>query len=139
MQKQCFYLNHASTSFFVANGWSLDPALMGSNLSVVDLGSGFTIESVAIGYRHYCALSTTNAVKCWGYGSYLGLGSAQRRIDRKNSSHMGDNLLALTFPGGALPVQLDVGAYASCVVSDAGQVYCWGDGSAGLGFLCART
>ena len=40
-----------------------EPGEMGRNLTDVDLGDGFVVESVALGYAHTCAFSTNHTVK----------------------------------------------------------------------------
>ena len=39
------------------------------NLEEVDLGTHFTASQIVLGTSHVCALSTENAVKCWGSNS----------------------------------------------------------------------
>ena len=39
---------------------------MGNNLSAVDLGTDFIPIDIEAGGYHVCAMSESNAVKCWG-------------------------------------------------------------------------
>lgn len=39
---------------------------MGNNLTAVDLGNDFIPTDIEAGRRHVCAISQSNAVKCWG-------------------------------------------------------------------------
>ena len=58
------------------------PGEMGANLTYVDLGDGFVVESVSLGEGHSCALSTNCSVKCWGAGNQgrLGIDSNAHRL-----------------------------------------------------------
>ena len=42
---------------------------MGDNLPYVDLGTGRTAKSLAVGSKYSCALLDNDRVKCWGAGS----------------------------------------------------------------------
>ncbi len=68
------------------------PNEMGDYLPVVDLGSSFVVQNIALGYYHTCALSIGGEIKCWGYNNYgqLGYGDTNNRGDVSNE--MGDNL-----------------------------------------------
>lgn len=48
---------------------------MGDNLPVVDLGIN-TVQEVAAGQSHTCALLTSGNVSCWGYNAYGQAGGA---------------------------------------------------------------
>jgi hypothetical protein len=68
---------------------------MGSNLPIVDLGTGRTATAIFSGTYHSCAILDNSAVKCWGMGGYgmLGQGSVTSLGD--GSNEMGDNLSAI--------------------------------------------
>ena len=68
---------------------------MGSNLSPIDLGTDFNIESIECGYNHNCAISDDQQVKCWGNNQYgaLGIGDTSNRGD--GIGEMGDYLPVL--------------------------------------------
>eukprot|EP01083_Nonionella_stella_P214083 771617_1 len=70
---------------------------MGDALLEVDLGSGFDVAHITAGGGRTCALSTTNAVKCFGRNDFgqLGLGDANNRGD--GAKEMGDALLEVDF------------------------------------------
>ncbi len=42
------------------------PGQMGDALSFVDLGTGVTVSSVAVAFKHACAVIDNGFVKCWG-------------------------------------------------------------------------
>ncbi len=56
---------------------------MGYALLEIDLGVGFTVTQIVAGHYHTCALSTSDALKCWGYNGYgqLGYGDTDWRGD----------------------------------------------------------
>ncbi|MEZ4704431.1 MAG: hypothetical protein R3A11_04455 [Bdellovibrionota bacterium] len=65
---------------------------MGSNLPIVDLGTGVFATQISSGGYHTCTVLNNHRVKCWGYNSsgQLGLGDPNDRGD--NINEMGDNL-----------------------------------------------
>jgi len=107
---------------------------LGLNLLDVDLGEGFVVDSVSLGYYYTCALSTINTAKCFGggYKGALGIGDLTESDRGDEPFEMGDYLSALVFPNAFLPVQISAGYFSSCVVSADGRVCCFGRGWYGL-------
>lgn len=72
------------------------PNEMGDNLPFVNLGTGATVASVAVG-GCACALLTTGDLKCWGpnYYGQLGLGDKETRGDE--AGEMGNQLPHILF------------------------------------------
>jgi alpha-tubulin suppressor-like RCC1 family protein len=117
-----------------------EPGDMGAHLAAVDLGRGHTIESIAPGNYHSCALLDNGAVKCWGANDNgtLGQGDTKRRDGRP--SYMGNNLPVVNLGAARTVKMLVVGADHSCAVLDDGALKCWGDNSKGqLGLGDNRT
>ncbi|MFM8529029.1 MAG: fibronectin type III domain-containing protein, partial [Ilumatobacteraceae bacterium] len=117
------------------------PGEMGDSLPFVDLGTGRTAKSIAVGERHACALLDNGTVKCWGYGLYgqLGLGDNNDRSD--GPGEMGDNLPAVSLGTGRTAVAISAGRYHTCAVLDDRSVKCWGrnsSGQLGLGDISNR-
>jgi len=109
---------------------------MGDALPFVDLGSGATAKSLAMGWYHTCALLDGGFVKCWGQNDdgQLGLGDTFGRGDEPGE--MGDDLPVVDLGVGRSVLSLGAGVYHSCALLDDGSVKCWGyngPGQLGLG------
>ncbi len=104
---------------------------MGSNLPPINLGTGRTARSVAIGSGSVCAVLDDGGVKCWGRNDHgqLGLGDTASRGD--GPGEMGDNLPAVDLGAGRTAVAVSVGLATTCAVLDDGSVKCWGENSSG--------
>ena len=113
---------------------------MGSDLPVVDLGSGRTVEALAVGGDHTCAMLTSNEVICWGANGsgQLGVGDTRDRGD--DVGEMGDALPTVAL-GSQQIATLAAGEYFNCVLFEGGQVACWGKnefGQLGVGDTLPR-
>eukprot|EP01083_Nonionella_stella_P174618 605862_1 len=82
---------------------------MGDNLPEIDLGSKFIPRHIATGAYHTCALSTTNAVKCFGRNKYgqLGYGDTNNRGDA--SGELGDSLPEIELGFTFIPTHIAAG------------------------------
>jgi alpha-tubulin suppressor-like RCC1 family protein len=88
--------------------------------------SGLTLTQIAVGSDFACALSGAGAVYCWGVNGSGQLGN--------NSITTSSVPVAVTTSGvlsGLTLTQVDAGASFACVLSSAGNAYCWGQGSNG--------
>ena len=87
---------------------------------------GKTLVAIDAGYSHVCALSAAGKTFCWGnnYSGELGDGSSTNSAVPVAVDTSGV-LSGKTF------VALSAGDWATCVVSTAGRVFCWGDGGSG--------
>jgi cysteine-rich repeat protein len=111
------------------------PNQMGSNLPVVNLGTGRRAKVIAVGTYHTCAILDDGAVKCWGanFGA-LGLGDHQDRGDGPNE--MGDDLPVVNLGTGRTAKAIATGDTYTCAILDDDTVKCWGanfNGQLGLG------
>jgi len=97
-----------------------------SPLYDVDLPQGTVPISVTAGEYFTCAIlsGSSTDVYCWGRGEYGRLGNG----DDSDSSIPEDKV---ELPGGAYPVDVSSGFQHSCLVSQDGDVYCWGSNSHG--------
>ena len=98
----------------------LAPGDMGSALPFLDFGPGFVPATLSLGSSHSCAVSTTNAVRCWGgnWVAQLGLGS--------NSDFFGPPTNASTVNFGAGVRQLVAMSGNTCALLVTGGVKCYG-------------
>jgi cysteine-rich repeat protein len=96
-----------------------------------DVDVGGTVKQIATGYYHTCAVLTTGAVRCWGYGAYGGLGYG-------NTTSIGDGETPATAGNvtvGGTVRQVVAGSYHTCALLSSGDVVCWGYGAYGqLGY-----
>jgi len=104
---------------------------MGDNLVAISLGVGRTVDQVATGAKHTCALLDDGSVKCFGNNGFgqLGQGSTSNLGDGANE--MGANLLAIDLGTGRTATQIAVGDYHTCVLLDNDAVKCFGLNASG--------
>ena len=98
----------------------------GANL-FVDLGTGRTATSIAVGYDHACALLDNATVKCWGRNSDGQLGKGNTTNLGDNIGEMGDSLTAINLGAGRTATEVYAFGYFSCAKLDDNSVKCWGD------------
>ncbi|MGE3975737.1 MAG: RCC1 domain-containing protein [Bdellovibrionales bacterium] len=90
---KCFGLNETGQlGLGNADHRGENPEQMGTNLPYVDLGQNIFVKSLALGFQHSCALTSTMNVKCWGDNVYGELGLEDTTQRGKSSQAMGDNL-----------------------------------------------
>lgn len=113
-------LGYGST---VSIGDNETPASMGNILL------GGAAQQVVAGDRHTCALMTTGAVRCWGYGPRLGYPNGPSIGDDEPPAVAGDVVL------GGLAQRLTAAGEHTCAHLASGAVTCWGRNNAGqLGY-----
>jgi hypothetical protein len=89
-----------------------------------EIRSSVRFEMVAAGANHSCGVSTAGDAYCWGLNTLgeLGIGTTDYE------PHAAPGRVA-----GALKwIAITAGDGFSCGRTDAGQIYCWGDGSYGV-------
>eukprot|EP01083_Nonionella_stella_P027260 75054_1 len=102
---------------------------------------------LAGGWRHTCALSNHNTVKCWGENGYgmLGLGDTNNRGDSAQYrevlgiqclwnawiNEMGNNLPEVDLGTNFIIAHISAGYYHTCSLSNYNTVKCWGYNSFG--------
>ena len=104
------------------------PNQLGDNLPAIKVGSGKTINQLAAGSYHACALLNDGGVKCWG--SYalgqLGYQNAGAR------DFTGDNRPYINFgPSSYSVAQISAGDFFTCAVNTDGNSKCWGSNTSG--------
>ncbi len=120
-----------------------EPDEMGVALNAVDLGvdrdgNPFEATEVAAGRNHSCAVGAAGGVKCWGQGGLgrLGNGNGDTSDVGDESDEMGVALdvvdLGVNRDGNPFKARsVTAGDHHSCAMDAAGDVKCWGAGSAG--------
>lgn len=111
--------------------WGINPGEMGDALPTVNIGTGVTATDIAGGRYHYCVITNTGSVKCWGRSRYgeLGYDMAQSSKLGDAAGQMGDSLATVNL--GATATSLKLMMYASCATLTGGATKCWGYNKAG--------
>ena len=113
---------------------------MGDTLPLVALGNGFTPILLSIGFRHTCALSTTQTIKCWGANDYGQLGYGDTQDRGKNAGEMGDSLSIVSLHHNFTPLDIRLGHTHTCALSTQHTIQCWGNNTYGqLGYGNTHT
>jgi alpha-tubulin suppressor-like RCC1 family protein len=102
------------------------PGEMGDALPTVDLGTGRTATTIAVGGNHSCAVLDDHTTRCWGENSFgqLGYGDTLYRGDQ--AGEMGDALPAVDLGTGRTATAVTVGNVHTCAVLDDHTTRCWG-------------
>lgn len=99
--------------------------------SIDPVNVGGEVTQIATSTYHTCALLTSGAVRCWGYGAYgqLGYGNSTQIGDDEDPADAGN------VPLGGNAKYIAVGGSHTCAIMEDGAVRCWGQGSYGqLGY-----
>ena len=110
---------------------------MGDNLAFVPLGNNRTAKKISLGLSHTCAILDNDSVKCWGYNAYgqLGIGN-NTNIGNNLWSMWGDSHPTVDLGVNVSATHISTGAHHTCVITNLGDVKCWGYnayGQLGLG------
>lgn len=106
------------------NGNIHTAAQLGANWPSVDLGTGRTARAITTGNHHTCAILDTNAVACWGQGTFgqLGYGNNANR----GYANLGSALTTVDLGTDRTATAISAGRYSTCAILDNGSVKCWG-------------
>lgn len=131
-QVKCFGLNGSGQlGYNDMNEYGASPGSMAA-LPAVNLGTGRTAKSLALGRSFSCAILDTDDLKCWGENTNGKLGQEVSYNFGSVDSDVED-LGAVNLGGPAL--QIAVGVQHSCAVLVSGDLKCWGyNGSGQLGY-----
>ncbi|MDP7203619.1 MAG: hypothetical protein QGF72_05760, partial [Candidatus Poseidoniaceae archaeon] len=114
-----------------------DSSEQGEELPFVNLGSGLTTTSLALGDSHSCALFSNGSIKCWGNAPLLGLGLSSSS-DGYGDGYLetGDVLAFIELPSATTATMIEAGSRHTCAVLSDNSLICWGrndKGQLGLG------
>ena len=84
----------------------------------VQMPAGVSFQSIAAGYYHTCALTTTGQAYCWGYGGSGQLGN--------NSTTVSRIPVAVQMPAGVSFQSIAAGSIHTCALTTQNKAYCWG-------------
>ncbi len=104
----------------ISLGGFFDKPVSKSPVEVFPSGVGH----VGVGTSHVCASFDNGDLKCWGQAKY---GAGGLIDDIENGAAPAD----LEFDGATV-AQIELGGDASCVLTESGEVYCWGSNFIGL-------
>ena len=103
---------------------------MGSNLTVINLGTNKKAVEITTGGDHTCARLDDHTIKCWGYNGFGQLGQGSTSNIGDGSGEM-TSLSVITLPTGRTALQVAAGENFTCARLDDGTVICWGINSNG--------
>ena len=103
------------------------PGEMGDSLLAVDLGTGFLVEELSVNGASFCARSTSNLIKCWGFNFFgqLGLEDTANRGD--GAGEMGDALASLNIGTSVIASALVGNSSMNCALLSTNAIKCWGE------------
>ncbi len=119
------------------------PNEMGAQLPVINVGNNLTVQQVATGVQHTCALLSDNTVKCWGHNVSGELGK-ENTLDLGLTTTQMANLTAVQLGGTAKAVYAGNGVSCASFGTSTGgdgQIKCWGEngyGQLGIGSTSDR-
>ncbi len=94
---------------------------------VTNLGAGSSVQSLAAGTYHTCALLTSGGVQCWGSNSNGQLGN-NTNVDSSTPVTVKDSTGSSTLTGVSA---INAGGNFTCATLTTGAVQCWGQNSSG--------
>ncbi|MBK9259502.1 MAG: hypothetical protein IPM54_06650 [Polyangiaceae bacterium] len=113
------------------NPRGVNPGEMGSNLPLLDLGTGKMATRIGIMTDAACAVLEDASLKCWGSSFWGQLGMGFPTIIGDNPGEMGDNLPVVNLGTGKTVTAIGVGVFNVCAILNDGSVKCWGQNQFG--------
>ena len=101
-----------------------EPGSMNKSVDV-NLGANYSVESVAVGKYHSCALSMDHVIKCWGWNYFGMIGTGSSATIGNGPGEMGDNMTAVDL-GDFVPKSINCGPWHCCSISTTSLIKCWG-------------
>ncbi|UOF01460.1 RCC1 domain-containing protein [Bdellovibrio reynosensis] len=111
-------LNFHITGAIPSAGVTLDKNYQ-AQFYIRDNDSAFSVSKFAMGRSHACAITSDNALRCYGHNSYGQVGDGTNLFKETG---------VIIKPGTSF-AQVAVGHSHTCAVTTLGALYCWGDNS----------
>lgn len=86
----------------------------------LSLATGVTVQSIAAGGTHTCALLSDNTIQCWG-----------RNTGTEDYNPIPTVVQKSALPNGVTVQAISAGGSHTCILLSDGTIQCWGDNSAG--------
>ena len=99
---------------------------IGDDFSTVSLPSGRTVDELALGADHTCALLDDASIVCWGDNTYGQLGIGNTNTIGDGAGEMGSSLSTVSLPSGRSASQITAGEDVTCAILDNNDLICWG-------------
>ena len=112
--------SHSQLGNFVVSGTSTATSTAWA-VPVLDLPPSWHAVDVDVGARHACAIGVDGDVYCWGDNAHGQLGI--------NSTVATSLPVEVQLPANTRAMSISAGSQHTCVVTTAGELYCWGDSS----------
>ena len=94
------------------------------NALLPDSGPQETVQQLSLGFRHGCAITTSNQLKCWGSDGYGQIGAGLEEI--------GTKLHPFRITSMDNAKQVNASSYHTCAIDSESGVKCWGYNVGGL-------
>ncbi|MDG1525023.1 MAG: hypothetical protein P8Q90_03015, partial [Candidatus Thalassarchaeaceae archaeon] len=104
---------------------------IGDDFSTVSLPSGRTVDALALGADHTCALLDDASIVCWGDNAYGQLGIGNTNTIGDGAGEMGSSLSTVSLPSGRSASQITAGEDVTCAILDNNDLICWGNNDYG--------
>ena len=93
------------------------------------IDGGEVWKFVSAGFRHTCAINLDGVLHCWGGNHYgeLGLGTSGSSHNSATPQKVNVDSLPNSEPEERKFQQVAAGRHATCAISEAQKLYCWGD------------
>lgn len=89
-------------------------------VNTVDLPTGRTAKTLAVGEHHACVIADNDEVYCWGNNEEGAVGDSNLQDAQETPVHV-------DLPGTHYAVSIGAGNEHTCVATNFGNAYCWGD------------
>lgn len=92
-----------------------------------EIPAGVTVQSIAAGNAHTCAIGSNSHAYCWGAGGGGRLGN-----DSTGNQLTPVSVLQGEIPAGVTLQSISAGTAHTCAVGSNNRAYCWGSGTNGV-------